>query len=74
MSEENKRTEENKETKLTTKEAFDFSPVLGYFFRKKDADRPSNFNLKATHTVNKISIVMFLVAVAVIIGRFISRM
>ncbi|WP_245701866.1 DUF6728 family protein [Roseivirga misakiensis] len=74
MSEENKNIEENKKVKLTAKEAFDFGPVWGYFFRKKDANRPSNFNLKAMHTVNKISIVMFLIAAAVIIGRFISRM
>lgn len=74
MSEEQKNIEENDDSKLTAKEAFDFSQVWGYFFRKKDPNRPSNFNLKAMHTVNKISIVMFLIAAAVIIGRFISRM
>lgn len=74
MSEEKNKTEENDDSKLTAKEAFDFSQVWGYFFRKKDPNRPSSFNLKAMHTVNKISIVMFLIAAAVIIGRFISRM
>ena len=74
MSEEQKNIEENEDSKLTAKEAFDFSQVWGYFFRKKDPNRPSNFNLKAMHTVNKISIVMFLIAAAIIIGRFISRM
>ncbi|MFT2007558.1 DUF6728 family protein [Pontibacter sp. 13R65] len=39
---------------------FDFSEVATYFFRKKDANRKSNFNLRAMHTINKISIVMFL--------------
>ncbi|MEO1256268.1 MAG: DUF6728 family protein, partial [Bacteroidota bacterium] len=35
---------------------FDFSEVLTYFFRKKDPNRPKSFNLKAMHTINKISI------------------
>lgn len=53
---------------------FDFSEVLGYFFRKKDPNRPKNFNIKAMHTINKISILMFLFAVIVMIVRAISRM
>lgn len=73
MSEEKKNTEENERVKLTTKEAFDFGPLLGYFFRKKDPNRPTNFNLKMMHGVNKISILMFLVALTVIIARAISR-
>ncbi|MFD2999094.1 DUF6728 family protein [Pontibacter toksunensis] len=39
---------------------FDFSEVATYFFRKKDPNRKSNFNLRAMHTINKISILMFL--------------
>lgn len=73
MSEEKKNTEENERVKLTTKEAFDFGPLLGYFFRKKDPNRPTNFNLRMMHGVNKISILMFLVALTVIIARAISR-
>jgi len=34
--------------------------VFGYFFRKKDPHRKSNFNLKAMHTVNKFSIIVFI--------------
>jgi hypothetical protein len=34
-----------------------------YFFRKKDPNRPDNFNLRAMHTINKIAIVVFLVGV-----------
>lgn len=52
---------------------FDFTEVLTYFFRKKDPNRPKSFNLKAMHTINKISILMFLFAVIVMIVRAISR-
>ncbi|GAB4252997.1 MAG: hypothetical protein Tsb0034_31450 [Ekhidna sp.] len=52
---------------------FDFTEVLTYFFRKKDPNRPKSFNLKAMHTINKISILMFLGAVIVMIVRAIGR-
>ncbi len=52
---------------------FDFTEVLTYFFRKKDPNRPKSFNLKAMHTINKISILMFLGAVIVMIVRAIMR-
>ncbi|MEQ9403761.1 MAG: hypothetical protein RIM99_09265 [Cyclobacteriaceae bacterium] len=52
---------------------FDFTEVLTYFFRKKDPNRPGNFNIKAMHTINKISILMFLMAVIVMIIRAVSR-
>jgi hypothetical protein len=31
-----------------------------YFFRKKDPNRPDNFNLKVMHWINRIAIIMFL--------------
>lgn len=74
MSEEKKTEQESEKVKLSAKEAFDFGPVLGYFFRKKDPNRPTNFNLKVMHGINKISIIMFLIALTVMIVRFISRM
>lgn len=43
--------------------------VLTYFFRKKDPNRPSSFNLKAMHTINKISIIVFIVGVVVYLVR-----
>jgi hypothetical protein len=52
---------------------FDFKEVLTYFFRKKDPNRPSSFNLKAMHTINKISMLMFLVCLIVMIVRAIVR-
>ncbi|MBC8111593.1 MAG: hypothetical protein H7Y04_11080 [Verrucomicrobia bacterium] len=49
------------------KEYFNFGPVFGYFFRKNDPNRPSTFNLKMMHGINKISMLMFLIGVVVII-------
>ncbi|MGN6395353.1 MAG: DUF6728 family protein [Mucilaginibacter sp.] len=34
-----------------------------YFFRKKDPNRPTNFNLKVMHTINTIAIIMFLAGI-----------
>ncbi len=34
--------------------------VATYFFRKKDPNKKTNFSLKAMHTVNKISIIIFI--------------
>tara|TARA_B100000941_G_scaffold218248_1_gene161026 strand:- start:311 stop:502 length:192 start_codon:yes stop_codon:yes gene_type:complete len=48
---------------------FDFSEVLSYFFRKNDPNRKSNFSLKAMHTVNKLSILIFIIGVIVIVVR-----
>jgi len=62
--------EEEKEQKTNY---FDFSEVLTYFFRKKDPNRPKSFNLKAMHTINKISILIFLMAVIVMIVRAVTR-
>jgi hypothetical protein len=39
---------------------FDFKEVGTYFFRKKDPNRKTNFNLRTMHTINKISLLMFL--------------
>ena len=57
----------NKKKKLSY--YFDFSEVANYFFRKKDPKRKTNFSLKAMHTVNKISIIVFLLGVIFIIFR-----
>ena len=47
--------------------------VFSYFFRKNDPDRPNNFNLKAMHTINKISILMFLIGVVMVIIKLSLR-
>ncbi len=49
------------------KEYFRLGEVFGYFFRKKDPTRPTNFNLRMMHGINKISIIMFLVGIVFII-------
>ncbi len=48
---------------------FALGEVAGYFFRKKDPSRPKNFNLRAMHIINKISILIFLVGVIMILVR-----
>ena len=42
---------------------FTLGEVGGYFFRKKDPSRPSNFNIRMMHGINKISIIVFLLGV-----------
>jgi len=51
------------------KEYFKLGEVWGYYFRKKDPNRPTSFNLKMMHGINKISMLMFLICVIVIIVR-----
>lgn len=63
----------NKNERASLKEYFDFGPLVGYFFRKKDKNRPTSFNLRAMHGINKLSIIMFLIAVVVIVFRFLTR-
>lgn len=70
MTEEENKEVKSERVKLTVKEVFDFGPVLGYFFRKKDPNRPTNFNLRMMHGINKISIIMFLIALTVMIVRW----
>ncbi len=59
--------QQSEKKKLSFKEFFSLGEVGGYFFRKKDPNRPSNINIKMMHGVNKISIVIFLLGVIYII-------
>ena len=34
-----------------------------YFFRKKDPNRPTSFNLKVMHTINAIAITVFVLGI-----------
>lgn len=62
---------EEQKKKLSVKEFFTLGEVGGYFFRKKDPNRPSNINLKMMHGINKISIIIFLLGVIyLIVKRF----
>jgi hypothetical protein len=47
--------------------------VGGYFFRKKDPNRPTNINLKMMHGVNKISMVIFLLGVLYLIFKLVIK-
>ncbi|MEQ9302112.1 MAG: hypothetical protein RIF33_26265 [Cyclobacteriaceae bacterium] len=74
MGEEQKDQTVEQEDKRTAAHYFNFSEVLGYFFRKKDPNRKTNINLKMMHGINKISILMFLFAVIVMVVRWVNRM
>ncbi|UOR06774.1 hypothetical protein MUN82_06645 [Hymenobacter aerilatus] len=58
---------------MRTKGLFDFGPVFGYFFRKNDPNRKTNFNLRTMHFINKVSMAMFLVGLIVLIYRWFIR-
>jgi hypothetical protein len=66
----------NKESSSNWKSYFQLGDIVSYFgrlFGKKDPNAPSNFNLKMMHGINKISIVLFLIAVIVMVTRAIMR-
>jgi hypothetical protein len=58
---------------MRTKGLFDFGPVFGYFFRKNDPNRKTNFNLRTMHFINKLSMSMFLVGFIVLLYRWFIR-
>lgn len=66
MTEEMK---ESKREKITLREYFQLGEVWGYFFRKKDPARPSNFNIRMMHGINKISILIFLAGVIYMVAK-----
>ena len=60
---------DKKPAKNSIKEYFQMGELWGYFFRKKDPDRPKNFNIKVMHGINRFSIIIFVVAVLFLILR-----
>lgn len=60
MDKNHQTTEDKKDA---VKEFFSMGEVFGYFFRKKDPNRPTNINLRMMHGINKISIIMFLLGI-----------
>jgi hypothetical protein len=52
---------------------FDFREVATYFFRKKDPNRKTNFNLRSMHFINKLSMLIFLICLIVMAIRLFSR-
>jgi hypothetical protein len=55
--------------KLSLREFLSLGEVGGYFFRKKDPNRPTNINIKMMHGINKISITVFLLGVLFILVK-----
>lgn len=48
--------------------------ILTYFYvRKRDPNEPRNINIKMMHGMNRISILMFFVAVIIMIIRLLTR-
>ncbi len=46
--------------------------LLTYFYlRKRDASEPKNVNIKMMHGMNRISILLFLIAIIVMIVRLV---
>lgn len=55
---------------------FQIGDVFRYFirvFQKPDPNAPSNLNIRTMHTINRISILMFLFCVIVMIFRALTR-
>jgi hypothetical protein len=52
------------------KDFFKLGEVGGYFFRRKDPNRPRNVNIRAMHIINKIAILMFLICILIILKRY----
>ena len=76
MKEQRDLEDLNKDTSTDWKSYFQLGAVASYFrrlFWKKDPNAPKNFNLKMMHGINKISIVMFLIAVIIMVTRAIMR-
>jgi hypothetical protein len=60
------------EQKNDWKTYFQVGEMFQYFtrvFKKPDPDAPTSFNLRMMHGINKISILMFLVALIVMLTR-----
>ena len=60
---------EDPKRKSTIRQFISMGEVGGYFFRKKDPNRPVNVNIRIMHGINKISIIVFLLAVIYLIAK-----
>ena len=71
---ENKKTENNDKFELRNSllDYFKFGAVGNYFLRlfgKNSPDKPKNTNLVLMHGINRISVVVFLVAIIILLIR-----
>ncbi|MBK6264913.1 hypothetical protein JKA74_07680 [Marivirga sp. S37H4] len=76
MKEQRDLEELNNSSSNNWKSYFQLGEVANYIkrlFGKKDPTAPSNINLKMMHGINKISIIMFLIAIIVMSVRAFMR-
>jgi len=65
---------ENQEQKNTgIKSFFQFGEVFKYFFRRKESNTRPDINLRIMHGINKLSIIIFIIAILILIGRQLFR-
>lgn len=55
------------------KNFFQFGEVFKYFFRNKEPDKKPDVNLQLMHVINKLSIIIFIIAILILIGRQLFR-
>ena len=55
--------------KSRLREFFTLGEVGRYFFRRRDPSRPSNFNIRMMHGINRFSILVFLIAVFYLLAK-----
>lgn len=55
--------------KLNWRNFLSLGEVGGYFFRKKDPSRPVNVNIRMMHGINKLSIIVFLLALIYLLAK-----
>ena len=64
-----KESEQPKEKKSGLREFLSLGEVGGYFFRKKDPKRPVNMNIRVMHGINRLAIVIFLLAIIFLLAK-----
>ena len=57
-------------SKNPIKDFFSLGDVGRYFFRGKDASKPTNANIKIMHGINRLAIAIFLAGVIYIVFKF----
>lgn len=65
MDEKNQPTEK----KFSLRNFLSLGEVGGYFFRRKDLTRPLNVNIRVMHGINKISIIVFILAILFFLAK-----
>ncbi len=63
--------EKNANKSPDLKDYFGFGPVFHYFFRRKDPEHRPNFSLRVMHGINKISIIIFLLAIIYLVSKYV---